>query len=421
MKKILFIGTMMAVLVSCQDMLNIYPHSAVAPGNVSEKDLPALEIGMYNRVQNEPPTEAWILNDLIGGTVTTLSSNPIDLINTTLSPLNGIVSNSWNGYYKALYQANNIISITNGLPQSANRNRVKGTAHYFRAYIYYCLVTHWGEVPVLRTNTNDLVPRNPVNEVWAFIEEDLDVAMDLLGTSSSYYYVCRDAAVALKARVMLSQQKNEQAGSLAESLITGGKYQLDTFEKIFRKIQNNEVIFAFENNTEESNNAISNLFYGYFMPNKGSYLYRPSQSVLGMFESGDLRKPMSLDNVAGNDVINKYPGGQGGRDPVIISRLAEMYLISAEAKGRVAGLARLNELRQKRGVSPVSPATNDAFIDAILLERKRELMAEGFMYYDYVRTGKAISVLGITEIQLLLPVPGSERRVNPNLTQNTGY
>jgi hypothetical protein len=421
MKKIFVLFILVSILFSCQDQLDIFPHSAVAPGSVTGKDLPALEVGMYNRVQNGPPTESWILNDLIGGTLTTSSSNPIDLINNTLSPLSGIVSGSWNGYFSALYQVNNLISITDGLSSSADRDRVSGVAHYFRAYIYYCLVTHWGDVPILKANTLELLASSSSNEVWAFIEEDLEIALSLLGTSSSYYYVSRDAAVALKARVMLSQKKYNDAATLAESLITSGKYHLDPFEKIFRKIQNAEVIFAFENNTEESNNGISNLFYSYAHSNKGSYLYRPSVFVLNMYEATDSRKAISIDNVGGNNVINKYPSGQGGKDPVIISRLAEMYLISAEAKGRALGLSRLNELRTYRGLTSISPTTDDAFIDAVLLERKKELLAEGFMYYDLVRTGKAISELGITTTQQRLPIPGTELRLNPNLKQNSGY
>ncbi|MDQ8054320.1 MAG: RagB/SusD family nutrient uptake outer membrane protein [Pedobacter sp.] len=421
MKRILFLLIATSVFSSCQDKLDIYPHSAVAPESITEKDLPALETGMYNKVQNAPPTESWILNDLIGGTLQSSTSTPLDLINNTLSPLSGSVSGSWNGYFSALYQVNNVLKITSNLSPSTIRNRVKGEAHYFRALMYYYLVTRWGAVPLLRENTLDGVPRSSVGEVWGLIEEDLDNAISLLGTSTNYYYVSKDAATALKARVKLTQNKMSEAAPLAESLITNGKYSLDGFEKIFRKIQNTEVIFAFVNNTEESSIAISNLFYTYAHTNKGSYLYRPPQAVMNMYSSDDKRKAISVDVVAGNNVINKYPSGQGGRDPVIISRLAEMYLISAEAKGRSAGLSRLNELRAFRGLTPVFPATDAEFIDAIINERRLELLAENFMYVDLIRTGRAKSVLGILDYQLLLPIPNTELRVNTNLTQNPGY
>jgi hypothetical protein len=247
------------------------------------------------------------------------------------------------------------------------------------------------------------------------------MAISMLGTSTNYYYVSKDAAIALKARVKLSQGKNSEAASSAETLITSGKYSLDGFEKIFRKIQNTEIIFAFVNNTEESNNAISNLFYSYAHTNKGSYLYRPTQETMDMYDAADKRKAMSVDNSTGNNVINKYPSGQGGRDPFIISRLGEMYLISAEAQGRLSGLSRLNQLRAFRGLAPISPTTDADFMNAVILERKKELLAEGFMYYDLIRTGKAIATLGLLSYQTLLPIPNTELRVNKNLVQNPGY
>ena len=44
---------------SCSNMLDQYSHSAIPPEAVTEKDLPALRLGMYNRVQNEPQTRSF--------------------------------------------------------------------------------------------------------------------------------------------------------------------------------------------------------------------------------------------------------------------------------------------------------------------------------------------------------------------------
>lgn len=423
MKKIfvIFLITSLFVFCSCQNMLDIYPHSAVAPASITEKDLPALEMGMYLSVQNNPTTESWILNDILGGTLTTSTSNFKDLINNTLNPLNSIVAKSFNGYFKALYQVNNVMSIVDNLNESVNRNRIKGTAHYFRALLYYNLVTRWGDMPILRHNTLEKPVRQPVEQVWNFIKEDLDEAMLYLGSSKDYYYVSLDAVTALKARVLLTLGENEEAAQLAESLITSGKYNLDSFDKIFRRKQNNEIIFAFVNHTEESTNSFGNLFYSYAHTNKGSYVYRPTPDTMRLYDDTDNRKAMSIDNSTGNDVINKYSGGQGERDPFNISRLAEMYLISAEAQGRVAGVERLNDLRKTRGLQSIYPANDDDYKNAILLERKKEFLAEGFMYYDLVRTGKAIEVLGLLPHQLLLPIPNTELILNSNFTPNPGY
>lgn len=409
------------MLSACANQLDQYSFSAISPDAVSIKDIPAVRNGMYNSVQNSPGERSFILFDMLGGTIQTNTGTSRDLINSTLSPLNTYIASGWNGYFNALFQVNNMLAIANRFPEADLAAQSKGEAHYFRAYIYYSLVTRWGAVPILRGHTMERVPRDPVNEVWAFIESDLDAAIDLLGTSTNYYYVSRDAARALKARALLSQGKNQEAAALAETLIASGAYRLDAFEKIFRKQGNTEIIFAFENRTEESSINISDLFYTYAHPNRGQGVYKPTPEVLALFADNDNRKAISLINIAGTECINKYPSGQTGRDPVIISRIAELYLISAEAQGRSAGVGRLNELRRFRGLDDIFPANDDDYLTAILTERKRELLGENFMYHDLVRTGRAKEELGLLDHQLVLPIPGRELLLNPNLTPNLGY
>lgn len=421
-KNILALSATILFCASCADMLDIYPHSAVAPASITEKDLSALEMGMYLSAQNNPSTESWVINDLLGGDIKTNTAGAFDLISNTLSPLNSIVSGSWNGYFKALYQVNNVISIVDGIESGTDRDRIKGSAHYFRAQIYTNLVTLWGDMPIIRENTLEKVSREPKEKVWEFILEDLDNAIEYLPkSSSSYYYLCKDAAMALKARVQLYVGNKVEAASLAESIISSNKYSLDSFDKIFRKKSNSEVIFSFVNETDESDNGISALFYSYAHSTKGSYLYKPTQEVMDMYSGTDTRKAMSVDASTGNDVLNKYSGGQESKDPVVVSRLGEIYLISAEAQGLAGGLDRLNELRAKRGLAPVSPTTEEKFQDAVLDERRHELFGENFRFFDLVRTGRATKTLGIQEYQQLLPIPSSELRLNNNLKPNPGY
>lgn len=420
-----FIISMLAVLglASCNSMLELNPHSAVSPGSVGIKDIDALRSGMYYNVQECPGPESYIMFDLFGGELTTKqSTNSLDLINSLSSANNALMEEAWQGYYKALMQVNNVYDIAHGLPEGTEKDRILGECHYFRAYLHLCLVTRHGDVPLMKENTDDKVARTPAAEVWNFIDMELEQAVGLLGNPESQNYLSNDAAKALKARVALYMGDKEEATALSESLIADAKYGLAPFEKIFRAGNNNEVIFAFSCLTsDKSDIAISSLFYSYNHPNSGSYVYAPAREVMEMYAAEDTRKEISVTTMDNLNFINKYPSGQAGTDPVVISRLSEMYLISAEAQGLEKGLSRLNALRSFRGLPAIHPATEAAFVDAVLEERRKELLCEGHRWYDLVRTGKAVEILGILPYQALMPLPTSELQVNGNLTQNEGY
>lgn len=417
----ILIFPLLTLAVSCS--LDMNPHSAVSPDSVGTKDIEALRSGMYYNVQEEPGTESYIMFDLFGGELTTKqSTNSLDLINNLASAGNSLMLEAWQGYYKALMQVNNVYAIAQGLPEGVQRNLVLGECHYFRAYLHLCLVTRYGDVPLMKENTDDKVSRTPASEVWNFIAEELDSAINLLGVPTSQNYLSSDAAKALRARVALYMGDKKKAAELAESLIADARYGLDAYDRIFRGENNNEVIFAFSCLTVESSIAISTLFYSYNHPNSGSYVYAPAKEVMNMYADTDNRKEVSITTLDNLNFINKYPSGQKGTDPVVISRLGEMYLISAEAQGLAEGIGRLNELRAFRGLPAVYPATESAFIDAILKERRLELLCEGHRWYDLVRLGKAVEELGILEHQVLMPVPEKEIQANRNLEpQNVGY
>ena len=424
MKKILFILLTMALAASCSKMLELYPHSAVAPDAVTDSDVPQLRIGMYWRVQELPGRTSYILEDMLGGNLTQKNStSTMALINNILNAQSDIVADAWQGAYKALYQVNNVYGIAERLPESDLRNKVLGEACYFRAYIYIQLVTRWGDVPLLTKNTINDVPREKAEKVWEQIIKDLDKAIGLLGDNKDIYYVSQDAAKALKARALMFTGKKTEAAILADELIDSPKYGLDAFENIFRAGSNKETIFAFKCATADGSNiTLSNLFYSYNHPNKGTYSYMPAPDVMTLFEDGDNRKDITVTTLDGLNFINKYPSGQTGTDPFIVSRLAEMYLISAEAKGVNGGLGRLNELRAERGLAAIYPMTERAFQDAVMLERRREFVGENLRFTDLVRTGRAVDELGIQDYQQLLPIPESELQNNALLKpQNPNY
>ncbi|MBV7533957.1 RagB/SusD family nutrient uptake outer membrane protein [Chitinophaga sp. sic0106] len=420
---IILAGSM--VFSSCSKLLDVKSHSAVATNTLSPDDVESFLNGIYNRVQNAPGAESYIMFDITGGNLINSGSTTDGGLNTFISnimrPEQGLMSSAWNGYYNALYQINNLLESASQLPESNRKNEVLGIVHFFRAYEYYNLVTRWGGVPVLEKNTANKVPRNTEAEVWAFIEKELQAAISTTPTytNGSYNYVSGMAAKALMARVMLAQNKKTEAAAYAEEVIKSGFFQLDSFDKIFRALANTEIIFSFKNATIESSTNISTLFYTYAHPVKGSYVYRPTNEVMNLFTATDTRRAMSVDTYQGLNVVNKYPSGQSGTDPLIVVRIAEMYLISAEAQG-LAGLSRLNQLRVARGLTEIQPTTEEDYLNTVLTERRKEFVGEGFRWYDLVRLNRT-SDLGLAERESKFPIPMNEIALNNLLQQNPKY
>jgi hypothetical protein len=123
-----------------------------------------------------------------------------------------------------------------------------------------------------------------------------------------------------------------------------------------------------------------------------------------------------------------------------VFRIADMYLIDAEAKYRSDGdaLTPLNALRESRGLSALESVTGDDLFTEIKNERVRETLGEGQRLTDLKRWNEGISRDYQTSLQSVLrgyiynipagtymfvwPIPQLEMSNNPNIgTQNPGY
>lgn len=122
-----------------------------------------------------------------------------------------------------------------------------------------------------------------------------------------------------------------------------------------------------------------------------------------------------------------------------IIRLAEMYLIYAEAQTRIDGgittdskaLGYIKALRDRAGLS--TPSSID--LDFILKERACELMLEGHRRTDLIRYGYFTSMsfswpykngipaggVAIDDFRTIYPILQTDLTQNPNLKQNPGY
>ena len=415
--------------VSCS-WIELEPGTAISPDILGQGEVEQLLTGTYRSLQNEPGRDTWVLFDMRGeNLINTYLSGSNDFVNNDIPSSNGTLLTMWRGYYKAIYNANTTLQILAKLEQTDDNLYIEAQARYLRAYAYYCLATRWDGVPILRENTLDQVKRDTQAAVFSFIAEELDYCITgghlktFAETSGAPYYASLEAAQALRARLALAMNDMTTARDMAEALITNPSFSLSSnYDNIFTSETNSEIIFSLRNSTSEGAQNLYALFTTYDSPMKGSWFLCPSpESELLFTDPADTRNATcitTLQSTSGEYIImNKFRD----YEPLIVSRIAEMYLISAEAQGR-AGLDRLNELRSYRGLPAYDDAdfaSEDEYQEAVALERRKELYCEGFLYYDLIRTGKVqeevSSMQGKTDYYL--PLPESEAQYNPSLNE----
>ena len=413
--------------ISCS-WLELEPGTAISPDILGQGEIEQLLTGTYRSLQNNPGRDTWVLFDMRGeNLINTYLSGSNDFVNNEIPSNNGTLLTMWRGYYKAIYNANVTLSTLAKLEQTEENLYIKAQARFLRAYAYYCLATRWDGVPIIKENTLEQVKRDKQQAVFEFIKEELNACITggnlktFAETSNAPYYVSLEAAQALMARLALTMGDKTTATRLAEALIENPSFQLsENYDNIFNTTSNSEVIFSFRNSTSESAQNLYALFTTYDSPMKGSWFLCPSPESEKMFDDpADTRKATCITHLQSTStdyiIMNKF------RDytPLIVSRIAEMYLISAEAQG-MAGLDRLNELRQYRGLQPLTNITSDSeYEKAVALERRKELYCEGFLFFDLIRTNKVAEEVSSMEGKnnYYLPLPESEVQYNPNLNE----
>ena len=233
---------------SC-DVLDQYPHDAVSRDNLSADDLELLFTGLYCYSQYKPSFEGYFQNDMAGGDFTrgggSSYATPQMWIRDCILVTSGWMNGPWTGYYAWLYQVNEFIYAASRAEQTDRVREMLGVAYYFRGLIYYNLTSKYGNVQILRQATNDPVANSPAADCWAFVEENLEDAIEMCPEFTSKNYVSRQAAKALMARAKLGQGKKEEAAVLAEEVIADPAFDLADFDRIFRGVSNSEEIFTY--------------------------------------------------------------------------------------------------------------------------------------------------------------------------------
>ncbi len=267
----------------------------------------------------------------------------------------------------------------------------------------------------------------PKGEVISQIIQDLKEAQSLLPTdfvgpdgamSLERVRPNKVAAMALLARVYLYQQQWDSAEVAASFVINAANYNLQSdLNEVFKK----KITWKLFGNLSTRNDGYNTADGGIFLSgyNAGgpsvSYPISLSYSLVNTFEPGDLRKQNWVDSLIVGPKVHYYPfkyklayTGQPPAEYTVVLRLAEQYLIRAEARAHLNNLEEakedINAIRIRAGLQNTPAEDLDDILAAVMNERKLELFTEyGHRWFDLKRTGEVNNVMSV-----VAPLKGGE-------------
>jgi hypothetical protein len=383
----------------------------------------------------------------------------------------------WATLYEGIKRTNVVIEKLPGIDMDATlQTRYIAEAKFLRGLFYFDLVRAWGGVPLVTAlNPPTKLERSSKDEVYAQVEKDLldaiaglteksDLPTEELGRAT------KGAAKALLAKVYLFKGDFANAEKYAMEVINSGIYGL---EPVFTDANGVNGEHGIESVFEigalgveaEAGNQYANVQGVRGNPNRGWGFNRPTPNLRSSFEAGDPRMKGTiidlgdvLDGIViagdgltpdvttdangtiletecynrkvwtpGNDVPSQFNHNRR------ILRYADVLLMAAEALNEnnkpTDALLYLNQVRERarEGNASILPnittTEKNALRDKILTERRMELALEGNRFWDLVRTGKAVEVLGPLGYESgkneLLPIPQTEIDISQgSLKQN---
>ncbi len=456
MKKILVLLTIFAwVLVGCEDILDTQPYDGV-PSDEAITNARGVENainGCYSAMQSVGyyARHYIVFGDLAADNLTwTGTHDGYDQVNrNSILADNVHVEGIWSSIYTAINRVNNVVVQIPGVEDmdQDSKNEAIAELRFLRALHHYNLMRMFGPIPVRTEPATEEeeslnVPRVSITtedeeslSVLDQINSDLDFAIENMSPVIFRGRASRAAAEALKARVSLHEyfinddiSHLEDAVTYSTNVIDNYNLELETdFGFLFSGESNTESIFevAF---TEVEDNRLS--FYFFPTSMSGRREIAPTQSLFDSYADDDERRDVSIQ-MDGEDLYgNKYTDIETGTDNVYVFRLAEMYLIRAEAEALMEGdvdqiQSDINEIRERAGLLETTVSNYDVLLLEIETQRRKEFAFEGHRWFDLVRTNRAIDVLeNVNDVyQTLFPIPLSELLANDHegMYQNDGY
>ncbi|GAB2555838.1 RagB/SusD family nutrient uptake outer membrane protein [Spirosoma areae] len=385
----------------------------------------------------------------------------------------------WSSCYDGIEKANWIIEkVPSASMDPTRQKQIIGEAYFLRAFYHWMLTKNFGDVPVKTkasaTQAEAIVGKSPKADVYKQIYSDLDQASNaglVSGPGIEKGRPSKEVVAALYAKAALYNEDWTTALKKAQEVINAGKYSLmadirDVYRYDKEDLARVENMWAYESEGGFSPSrghqltglcgppASTGLEYG--RTTFGSmFVY---QSFYDSFNPADKRRLLldttyvdksnklvpqrSITPITTQGVLlKKYqdPISTVGNLPNIpILRLADVYLIAAEAEARLNGPTAtaygfINVVRKRVGLADLTAGLGkEAFINAVLQERSWEFFGEGDRWYDLTRTNTFLTVIPKavnnvyptrtpTAKNRYFPIPLDEINANSKLEQNADW
>lgn len=467
---------------SCYDM-DVFPQDQLGPSTFwkTERDIQMGVAGVYSKMKQgyKDLSRYWL--DGISDNAYCMHPNQSAFMNiqsgnlevTTTGPIKDVFS----GNYSAIAACNNFLK---NFPDAkiaakitdAKANEYEAEVRFLRAWSYFELVQRYGDIPLYKEAIESVeaskVKQSSASEVYTFIKEDLDFAINYLpNIAYGSGHAVKSSALGLKARMALFLGEWDNVISNTKEIISSGTYQLaDNYESIFIKREgqknNPEILFSVTYmNPDYRHDAEMQFYYWsaltptedliaqydvendkrakswYAYAGKGGKTWTNPMGETAEVEQNTLTGWILVKHFDKNNA-DKY--SQSAYDfrtdnDVIIIRYADIYLMYIEAMVEKGGgstsdtdaVKYMNEIKSRAGIPEITTISREE----LRLERRRELAFEGSRHFDLIRWKTAKDVMSnlvtpagkcrFDDRSYLWPFPLSEMDINPNLDQKPGY
>lgn len=343
---------------------------------------------------------------------------------------------NWKAFYKVIQAANGLYyEVGKGsIPglSAADIKHYQAEAVFLRCMTYFFMIHTWGDVPYYTDAYHeDPIPRTNMVEVANNCIEDLKAVIDDLPWSyndPAYLGIraSKGGALALMMNLAMwnagfdkgnAAKYYQQTADWGGQIVNSKAYSLVPIENfhILFKGRTSESLFEIAQNSNYNEIIMYQTFadmvlhYPYKRPaatHHWSFSYYPSSFLLRLYPPGqsDAREQywfdenMLADN--GNFQYLKFTNIYAVSDDedvnpdnnLIIFRYAGAILLRAEALAELGqnqeATKMLNIVRDRAKATLYNGSGGDDLKNAIFAERAKELMGEGFYFYDLVRTGR---------------------------------